>query len=159
MGSEMCIRDRRKYSARSWTIRHLKRIGLDKTQLCRVYAALIRPVIEYAAPVYHHMLSDELSEDLERMQRMVLKVILGMNTPYREVLEESGLLTLENRRKKLALNFALTCAKNDRFKEWFPHHGEYKYRVRAPLKYSPIFSMRRILNKFYADQSKYLNDN
>ena len=40
---------RRKYAARKHSIRHLKKIGIKKEQLVRIYSNMVRPVIEFAS--------------------------------------------------------------------------------------------------------------
>ena len=153
---------RRKYAIRTHSIRHLKKIGIKNDQLVRIYSAMILPVIEYTAPIYHHMLSDELRDDFERLQRQIFKIIYGFDTPYRQALEMSGMASLEDRRKELALSFALNAEKNPKYAHWFPLHPRYTHNIREQAKYredfalrdrmknSPVFSMRRILNEHYA---------
>ena len=108
------------------------------------------------------MLTDEINNEIERLQRDVLKCIYGFKVPYRIAIEKSGLTTLEERRKTLALNFALAAEKNPRYKHWFPIHPEYNHNIREKAKYlenfanfdrtrnSPVFAMRRMLNQHYA---------
>ena len=139
---------------------------LSKKTRCEIFACLVRPVIEYAAAVYEHMLNGDLSEDIERMQRMSLKTIFGRKVSYESALDQSGLPRMDTRRKKLALEFALKCEENPRYKRWFPPHPTYDHNVRAPLKYtemfaskdrlknSPVFRMRKILNEHYATEKK-----
>ena len=153
---------KKKYVTRTHVIRHLKKVGFANHKLTKILCSLIRPIIEFAAQVYHHMLTEELNEEIERLQRDVLKSIYGFDTPYSTALEISNLETLESRRKTLALNFALSLEKNAKFSSWFPLQGEYRHNIREKKKYkeefalrdrlrnSPVFSMRRMLNDHYA---------
>ena len=161
---------KKKYVARTHNIRHLRKIGFSAERLCRIFSAMIRPVIEFAAQIYHHMLSDEINGEIERLQRDVLKCIFGFKTPYRVALEKSGLESLEERRKSLALKFALDAEKNPRYSSWFPAHEEYRHNIRDKAKYkedfalydrtrnSPVFAMRRMLNSYYSRQQATAND-
>ena len=133
---------RKKYIARTHIIRHLKKVGLSSVTLCKIYCSLIRPVIEFAAQVYHHMLSDDVSEEIEKLQRSVLKTIFGFKTSYACALEKSGLCTLDERRRKLCLKFALDSEKNPRYKHWFPAHDRYAYNVRQKSKFKEEFALR-----------------
>ena len=119
-----------KYAARTHVIRHLKKVDLANQTLANIFCSMVRPIIEYAAQIYHHMLSDELSQEIEKMQRDVFKTIYGFETSYADALALSGLITLEKRREQLALNFALSVEKNPKYSDWFPPHPEYAYNVR-----------------------------
>ena len=52
---------RTKFNSHSWIIRHLKQAGVKDIDLVKIFATVIRPVIEYAAPVYHPMLNGVLT--------------------------------------------------------------------------------------------------
>ena len=71
---------------------------------------VIHSVIEYAAQVYHYMLTKDQSEKVERLQRIALKIIHGTDTSYREALTLSGLQQLEDWRIPLCLNFTKKAA-------------------------------------------------
>lgn len=91
----------KKFAARSWMIRHLHAGGVDKVTLVAVYCSVIRSVIEFAVPVYHHLLNLDQSTKLERLQKQVMKVIFGHETSYEEALEEAKLETLAARREAI----------------------------------------------------------
>ena len=86
---------KKKYRRRAWIIRHLKRAGLDVEDLVKLYKALLRPVLDYASPIYHPMLNAKLSKQVEDLQRNTLKTIFGYDTSYNKALELSGLPTLD----------------------------------------------------------------
>ena len=131
---------------------------MEESRLVKIYCSLIRSVIEYAAQLYHHALTNTQSERLERLQRMCLKTIYGFGYSYREALEKSGLPRLNERRKEICKTFAEKTATNPRYDHWFPKKrpGEHDLRKRPTYeekfaattrqRTSPIFSMRRILN-------------
>ena len=108
--------------------------------------------------VYAHFLTKEQSNALERLQSQTLKTIFGFDKRYNECLSLSGLETLESRRRKLVLKFAMKTAANPLWDEWFPRHDEYCYDLRRRMKYredfaskdrlrlSPTYAMRRLLN-------------
>ena len=148
---------KRKFAARLWIIRHLKRAKLEADKLVKVYCALIRPCFEYAAPAFHPMLTQTHTVELERMQSIALKTIHGWNFSHRKVLEKSGLETLERRRFDICKRFAEKCAANPRFQPWFPvrertrslrnqERFEVGFARHERLRNSPIHFMRRILN-------------
>ena len=63
---------RKEVSARAWMVRHLKQAGVPDLDIVGAYASAIRPVIKYASPVYHPILSRTQSDELERFQRWIL---------------------------------------------------------------------------------------
>ena len=60
---------------RLYFLRQLKRAQVKSEELLLFYLTCIRPVTEYACPVYHHSLPQYLSVDLERCQRQALRII------------------------------------------------------------------------------------
>ena len=151
---------KKKYRARSWLIRHLKNAGVPTGDLIKTYSTVVRSVIEYAAAVFHSMLTATQTEDLEGLQRWTLKILYGWDTSYEKAFELTGLPLLEERRTQILERFTEKTAANPRFAAWFPEHEPYPYQIRRPkkineelaktnrLRNSPIFMMRRILNSW-----------
>ena len=149
---------RRKFNSRAWMIRHLKMSGVPDNDIVKVFCSVIRPVIEYVSSVYHPMLSLALSEEIESMQRRVLKIIFGFRTSYKTALEYAEIGTLANRRSASFEKFARNTAANERFRHWFPTLDRPRYNLRTKLIYeefhantqrlyqSPLYAMRRLLN-------------
>ena len=94
-----------KANTRRYFLTVLKRAGVQLQDLVRCYSAFIRPMLEYASPVWHPGLTKELSDDLEQVQRQCLRTLLP-ELCYREALQRAGLQTLAERRLQLCLNFA-----------------------------------------------------
>ena len=64
-------------------------------------------MVEQSAVVWHSSITKGEKNDLERTQKVSLRVILGdAYTTYHEALQSTGLETLAARRTKLCLNFA-----------------------------------------------------
>ena len=58
--------------------------------------------------------------DIERVQKSALHIVLGNGyISYDNALKISNLETLEKRRDKLSLKFALKAEKHQKFKKWF----------------------------------------
>ena len=84
-------------------------------------------------------------------------MMFGYNKSYSELLAESGLETLSDRRTKALKKFAEKCVKNDMYSDLFPLN-EVEVNTRDKKKYkeifarsdrlykSPVFTMRRLLN-------------
>ena len=60
---------------RVFTIYQLKRAGIRQCDLLRVYVSVIRPVLEYACPVWHTSLPMYLSDHIETIQKRCLRTI------------------------------------------------------------------------------------
>ena len=150
-----------KFNIRLWLIRHLIQAGVDQKDIVTIFATVIRPVIEYAAPVYQPMMTATHVEQIKKLQQRALKVIYGQKTSYSKTLEASGLPTLAERRKEIMKKFVKKISISKTFERWIPTHRPYSYGLRNELKYqeenahterlynSPIFYIRRLLNNDY----------
>ena len=105
---------------RLWTLRNLKNSGFTEEELVRVYTTMIRPVADYAAVVYHSLLTDEQDEEIENLQNAALKMIYGIGLSARKMRSLSGLTTLRVRRETLCDKFADKCLSMPLFSDWFP---------------------------------------
>ena len=86
-----------KASKRLFAIRILKRNGAEQRDLRNFYCSFIRPVLEYACPVWHFSLPGFLSDQLEQIQRRVIRII-NPNLSCKDGLNELNLPTLADRR-------------------------------------------------------------
>lgn len=53
----------------------LKRANVPLSDIVNFYCTMIRPVLEYCAPVFHHALPQYLSDDIEGVQKRALSII------------------------------------------------------------------------------------
>ena len=149
-----------KVRKRSWVVRNLKKAGLDSTDLIKCYYSLIRPVLDYAVPTYHSMLTCDQSERLEKLQRDILKTIYGFKRSYEEILETENITRLSERRQSLFDSFTQKMWENGEIsREWFPtktfEHANLrrerivieKHARTSRLYKSPLYAMRRRLNE------------
>ena len=142
---------------RSWSLRHLKKLGLSVEHLVKVYSSLLLPMADYCDYVYHSLMTDEQDYDLEAAQVAALRSIFGPRISGRRMREQSGLLTLRERRIRHSDKFAEKCINNPRFSSWFPLK-QGRTSARNPEKYqeqfarcdrlrnSPLHYMRRRMN-------------
>ena len=99
----------------------LKYIGVQVEDLLDIYILFIRSVVEYCSVSVHSSLTQEETNDLERVQKVCLKIILSENYVDNSVaLEMTGLETLFIRREKRVINFSLKCLKHPVNKNLFP---------------------------------------
>ena len=76
----------KKVAARLYFLRQLKRAKVPANDLLSFYTTCIRPVAEYACPVFHTALPQYLSDQLERKKR-TLRIISTNDLSYRQALE------------------------------------------------------------------------
>ena len=108
------------------------------------------------------MLNGEQADKIERVQRRACKIIFGWDSHYEDLIESGKVESMSARREKLTINFAKKAESNPRFAEWFPRRVynnsvelrneqkiEEKFARTDRLKKSPVFYMRRELNKLY----------
>ena len=90
---------------------------------------------EQSAVVWHSSITKGEQKDIERIQKVALRLILGSNyTSYVEALRFTGLDTLATRRKKLCLKFAIKCVQNESTSWIFPQKTQ-QVDTRYPEKF------------------------
>ena len=106
--------------------------------------------------MWHFDITQEGISDLERVQKVALKIILQeAYESYNQALKSLNLETLFVRREKLCLRFANKCLKNEKSKALFPinknERNKEKYEVQfartSRLMNSSIPQLQRLLNK------------
>ena len=150
-------------SKRLWILRRLKLLGADQKSLLLVYTKQIRSILELSVPAWQGSVTLTEKNDLERVQKCAVRIILGSNySSYSEALMLLSLESLESRRMKLCLNFALKAEKHPKYCSWFVPYMK-KQDIRAvPPKYnmartnharyerSPINFLTYLLNEHYS---------
>ena len=127
-----------------------------------IYILYIRSILEQSSAVWHSSLTNENADDLERVQKAAVRLIIGDKYEnYEDGLIKANLESLKDRREGLCKKFALKCVKSDnsRVKNMFPkkevNHSMIfrnieKYDVdfakTGRLKDSSIPYMQRMLN-------------
>ena len=95
-----------KAGKRLYILRLLKRANANTKTLSTVYTTVIRPVLEYACQVWHFSISGYLSDDIERVQRRALRIML-LELSYTEARELIDIPLLKDRRASLCERFFL----------------------------------------------------
>ena len=80
-------------------------------ELLKFYITCIRPITEYACPAFHNSLTNYLSNDLESIQKRVLRIIIAW-TSYSEALSFAELQPLYARRQELTESLFRDIASN-----------------------------------------------
>ena len=74
---------------------------MPTNDLLSFYTTCIRPVAEYACPVFHTVLPQYLSDQLKCLQKRALRVISTNDLSYRRALEVFNIPTLYDRREAI----------------------------------------------------------
>ena len=102
-------------------------------ELLTAWKTIIRPIVEYAVPLWHSGLTDADSNKIEALQKRALGLILGTvyedykryyrvngkAVSYENALVHSKLTSLKDRRESLTTKFAIDTAMNIRHKNFF----------------------------------------
>ena len=142
-------------------LRRISNFGASLSDLKTIYISYIRSILEQNCTVWHSGLSAEDSENIERVQKTSLKIILkDAYKSYENALQVLELESLFSRREILCYNFAKKCLKNPKMKHFFmlndkKHPMETrkkeKYKVNHAktdrFKKSSIIYMQRLLNQ------------
>ena len=97
---------------RVYMIYQLKRAGINQNDLIRIYISVIRPVVEYACPVWHTNLPKYLSDNIEIIKKRCLKTIFP-GYQYENILQMVNLPTLHRRRDELCKVYFAKMKSND----------------------------------------------
>ena len=100
-------------NARMVLLQKLSEFGAPRDHLKSIYILYIRSVLEQSAVVWHSSLTQQNTEDLERVQKSAFKIILkNKYESYEKALVTLDLQNLSERRQMLCKDFALKAAKN-----------------------------------------------
>ena len=72
--------------------------------MLKVYLAIIRPILEYAVPVWQ-AIPEYLSQKIESVQKRALKIIKPGEESYEEFLRVFNVEKLQSRREKLCRQY------------------------------------------------------
>jgi hypothetical protein len=114
---ELC----KKAYARLTMLTKLKYVGIPREDLIDVYSLYIRSLLEYCSVVWHSTLTVQQSDNIERVQKLCLKVILGSDyESYDQSLVVCGLEKLNIRRESRCLKFGLKSLLHPKHCNLFP---------------------------------------
>ena len=149
-------------SNKLWILRRLKNLGAQTDELVDMYIKQCRSILEFAAPAWHGAITVTDRQDIERIQKGALHIILGDKyESYRNALNLTSLESLDARRDNLCIKFAKKAERNPKFKQWFkPKPKIYTRQVddrywqtvarTGRLRKSPIPYLTDLLNEDYS---------
>ena len=149
-------------NSRMRLLHKLVEFGVAVPDLVNIYVLYVRSILEQSCQVWNSALTLENSQNLERVQKTSLKIILKSDyQSYENALDVTCLTTLAERRLKLCLSFAKKCLKHQEMKQMFPLNPSNeasntrfreKYKVDSSRTgrhmNSAIPYMQRLLNRY-----------
>ena len=138
--------------------------------LKRVYLTYILNLLDQSAVIWHSSLSKKNERDLERIQKVAVKMILGKSyLNYNDGLQKLRLKKLNLRRQNICLNFAKKCLKNNKVKHFFKESYKihkmnkrskniFKVKMSRTKRFqqSAIPYMTKLLNNDYEKRKKII---
>ena len=120
----------KKVNKKFYILSKFKQFGLKENELLTAWNVMMRPVVEYATPLWHSGLTDADSYKLEALQKKALGMILGVQyvenrryyrvkgqpVSYETALSLCNLTSLKHCREILTSKFAIETVKNERQK-------------------------------------------
>ena len=121
----------RKANARMEILRRVASFGASVSDMKDIYILFVRSLLEQSATVWHSSLSQQNINDLERVQKSALNIILGQKyTNYENSVLKLDIFVL------FCLQFALKCAKDLKTKDTFPENlKKHEIETRKREKY------------------------
>jgi len=91
----------------SYFLKQLRRAGVLPAQLLYFYTGVIRPVLQYAAPVWNHLLTKTQIDHIEAIQRRALRITYSYTNdlPYISALYCAAIPSLADRPEQLSRKF------------------------------------------------------
>ena len=151
----------KKANKRMELLRKISHFGASWDDLKNIYVLYIRSLLEQSCTVWHSGLTEENKQDLERVQKSALRIILQESYKnYSHALNTLEIESLADRREVLCIEFAKKCLKNEKMKHFFPQNKkshpmktrfeeqfEIDHTNTERLKNSPLIYMQRLLNE------------
>ena len=143
--------------ARMWILRRLENLGASRNELLDTYKHQILSVMEYAAPAWTSGLTKTQSDQIERVQRTAVYIILGDEfTSYKRGLKLLCLDTLQKRRTKLCKKFTIKASNYEKFSLWFVKNDQIDSKTRSRKKPYKVVQTRT--TKYKKSPLPYMTD-
>ena len=146
----------------------LRYVGVNTQDLLHIYVLYIRSLLEYCSVVWHSTLTIEQNKNIESVQKLCLKIIMGSEyDSYEQALKWSGLERLSERREKKCLKFGLKSLLHPVHSKMFPvnpktslhgtrnkEHFIVNWAKSESYRQSAIPYIQRMLNEYVCSQQR-----
>ena len=133
----------------------------NRKDLIDIYKAYVRSVAEQSCVVWNSSLTKQNITELERIQKVAVRIILGEYHPYSTALKMLNLETLKNRRYELTKSFAKKCINNKKTETMFKtSNKKHIMELRHTKQFEETFAKtRRLKMSAIPQMQKILNSN
>ena len=144
-------------------LRRMKLLDVEPLVMLDVYLKEIRSILELAVPAWHSGLTQKQSADIERVQRVALKIILSDKFGFSDICYDQALVILELeplsvRREGLCINFARKALRS-RHKDMFNTLSSHPNTRNRPAVYEAPSNTKRCFNSPLNYLTRLLNQN
>ena len=137
-------------SRRMYIICVLKKNGVPLHDLVLIYKMYIRPILEFASPVWTSSLTVSQTNEIERVQKRAIRFMTYPNImPYERELVNLGLPSLTDRRNELLINFGESLLKSSRHRDIVPQTRQNVTRCDRYLRNSEKLDIPRCRTQRY----------
>jgi hypothetical protein len=120
-----------KCAPRLYYLKQLRRSGMQDDDLIVFYKTIVRPVLEYACPVWHAGLTKAQSDAIESVQKRALRLVFP-SLSYRASLTKTGIETLLARRDDICKQqFSAICSEQHKLHHLLPPAKALPYKLRS----------------------------
>ena len=146
--------------ARMELLRQLNNFTKSIKDKLHIYKTYIRSVVEQSCIVWGSSLTRKNKNEIERVQKVAVKIILKNTKPYKETLKYLNIETLEERRQILSNRFADRCIKNKRTMDMFEIRTKaHKMKLRTKINFkTQKANTVRMQKSAIPDMTNYLNN-
>ena len=153
----------KKANSKMELLRKAIQFGASTEDLKLIYFSYIRSQLEQTSTLWHSSLTQQNINDLERIQKTAIKIILrNQYNGYDKSLIKLDMEKLFERRESLCLNYAINSLKNEKMKRMFPLNENLDNKRKKEiyfvqhanterLRKSSIIYMQNLLNKYQKD--------
>ena len=161
-----------KVNRKLYILTKLKQFGFTRDELLIAWDTILRPLTEYAAPLWHSGLIETDRKRIENLQKKALGMIVGIKyidnkryytvnnelLSYEKTLKKLDLISLEERRERLTCNFALQTMKNEKHKNIFQEKENHGRNLRNKPRVKELnCNTQRYFNSAVPYMSRILN--
>ena len=150
-----------KAMSKMWLLRRMKAMGLEPELIFDYYSKEVRALTEQAVAIWSSGLTKAQSQEIEKIQKVSMKVILGdQYKTYDKACELFKVAKLSIRRLELCTKYALKLYKSDRSSEFFtPTTRSVNTRGDQPLLVEEISRTARCYNAPHNFLTRLVNQN
>ena len=106
---------------RIFMICRLRKASVPMHDLVNIYSTYIRPLLEYACPLWSTSITTNQIYDIERIQKRICRIILrDQYISYEHALETLGINRMSERHEQLLLSFAKSLLASSRHRDFLP---------------------------------------